>query len=273
MVSGFNTQIDNLDNNSNHEKIPDIQISPIFIIVIFIMMITGSLAYYNQPGVRFWIFLFVTSGWIVSLSLHEFGHAYTAFRGGDYSVAEKGYLNLNPVKYTNIFMSIILPIVFLMMGGIGFPGGAVYINMAAIKDKSHRSMVSAAGPLATAGFALILLIPFFLGLDKSASVEQSVFWSGLALLAFLQITALLFNLLPLPGLDGFGILEPFLPDEIMIKLRKVGGIFILAIFFLLFNDTPVRDVFWFAIRGIADFLNLNILLVSNGFKLFQFWRF
>lgn len=261
------------ESNPNYKPNMGIQISPVFFITVLTMIITGLLAYYNQPGARFWIFIFVTSGWIVSLSLHEFGHAYMAFKSGDTSVADKGYLSLNPVKYTNIFMSIVIPVVFLMMGGIGFPGGAVYINMAAIKERLHRSLISAMGPLATAGFALFLLIPFFFGMDKTADVEQSVFWSGLALLAFLQITALLFNLLPVPGLDGFGIIEPFLPDDVMVKLRRIGGIFILAIFFLLFNDTPIRDAFWITIRGIADFLNLNILLVSNGFKLFQFWRF
>ena len=252
---------------------PEIHVSPIFLIIVLTMIVTGLLAYTNQAGARLWIFLFVTSGWIVSLSLHEFGHAITAFRSGDRSVADKGYLNLNPLKYTNLFMSIVLPIVFLMMGGIGFPGGAVYINMAAIKDKRQRSLVSAAGPIATAGFAFILLIPFFFGLDKSAGVDQSVFWSGLALLAFLQITALFFNLLPVPGLDGFGIIEPFLPPALMLKLRKVGGLFILAIFFLLFNDTPFRDAFWGAIRWLADLLNLNMRLIGNGFKLFQFWQF
>jgi Zn-dependent protease len=271
-MNDVNSSINDFSYN-NLNKRPAIKISPIFLLIILIMIITGFLTYYNQPGARLWIFLFVTSGWIVSLSLHEFGHAITAFKGGDQSVAEKGYLNLNPLKYTNIFMSIVLPVVFLMMGGIGFPGGAVYINMGAIKDKAQRSLVSAAGPIATAGFALILLIPFFLGLDKSAEVEQNIFWSGLALLAFLQITALLFNLLPVPGLDGFGIIEPYLPEGLMIKLRKVGGLFILAIFFLLFNDTPVRDAFWYSIKMIANFLNLNILLISNGFKLFQFWNF
>jgi Zn-dependent protease len=272
-MNDFKKQTNSITNLNNLDNKSTVQISPIFLLITLIMVVTGSLAYYNQPGARFWIFLFVISGWIVSLSLHEFGHAITAYRGGDKSVAEKGYLNLNPLKYTNLFMSIVLPVVFLMMGGIGFPGGAVYINMAAIKDKSQRSLVSAAGPITTAGFAFILLIPFFLGLDKSADLEKNVFWSGLALLAFLQITALLFNLLPIPGLDGFGIIEPFLPNAMMIKLRKVGGLFILAIFFLLFNDTPFRDAFWYSVRQITDFLHLNILLISNGFKLFQFWKF
>ncbi|HEM49407.1 MAG TPA: site-2 protease family protein, partial [Caldithrix sp.] len=266
----MNDDHNQINANYIYDIKPAFRISPIFLLIVFIMIVTGLLAYFNQTGVRFWVFLFVTSGWIVSLSLHEFGHAIIAFRGGDTSVAEKGYLNLNPLKYTNLFMSIVLPVVFLMMGGIGFPGGAVYINMGAIKDKTQRSLVSAAGPIATAGFALILLIPFFLGMDKSSDVVHNVFWSGLALLAFLQITALIFNLLPVPGLDGFGIIEPFLPDEWMIKLRKIGGLFILAIFFLLFNDTPFRDVFWYSVKRITDFVELDIQLISNGFKLFQF---
>jgi len=56
------------------------------------------------------------------------------------------------------------------------------------------------------------------------------------------------------------------------KLRKAGGLFILAIFFLLFNDTPVSRGFWMMIRWTAEMLNLNMLLISNGFRMFQFWQ-
>lgn len=271
-MNNLPAQNDHQDFRNIYPKKKTIQISPVFIILVFTMIIAGYLSYKNMPGIRFWIFLFVTSGWIVSLSLHEFGHAFTAYRSGDFSVAEKGYLNLNPIKYTNTFMSIVLPIVFLMMGGIGFPGGAVYINMNAIKEKTQRSLISASGPLATGAFAFLLLLPFFLGLDKSAALEQNAFWSGLTLLAFLQVTAMLFNLLPIPGLDGFGIIEPFLPEQVMLKLHKVGGLFILAIFFLLFSNTTVSKGFWWGILKIADLLNLNIMLISNGFRLFQFWN-
>lgn len=47
------------------------------------------------------VFVFVIAGWVLSLSLHEFGHAYTAWRFGDHDVAVRGYLTLNPLKYSS----------------------------------------------------------------------------------------------------------------------------------------------------------------------------
>ncbi len=70
-------------------------------------------------------FLIVLAGWIFSLSLHEFAHALVAYYGGDKTVKDKGYLTFNPLKYTHPMLSIVFPIIFLMMGGIGLPGGAV----------------------------------------------------------------------------------------------------------------------------------------------------
>lgn len=72
--------------------------------------------------------IFVCLGWIISVCLHEFGHAIVAYWGGDTSVKDKGYLTLNPLKYTDINLSLTLPLIFLLMGGIPLPGAAVYIN-------------------------------------------------------------------------------------------------------------------------------------------------
>lgn len=73
-------------------------------------------------------FLMVLGGWGVSLCLHEFGHAYVAYRGGDREVYFKGYLTLDPRKYTDPVFSIVLPLLILAIGGIPLPGGAVFIN-------------------------------------------------------------------------------------------------------------------------------------------------
>src|SRR5262245_30981546 len=70
---------------------------------------------------RFMVFPFVVLGWLVSLCLHEFGHAYAAYRYGDFSVVGKGYLTLNPLRYTDVQFSIIWPLMFLALGGIGLP--------------------------------------------------------------------------------------------------------------------------------------------------------
>ena len=70
----------------------------------------------------------VEDRWKAQVALHEFGHALVAFWGGDRSVVDKGYLTLNPLKYTHPFLSLVLPMLILVLGGIGLPGGAVYIN-------------------------------------------------------------------------------------------------------------------------------------------------
>ena len=71
------------------------------------------------------VFLLVTAAWVFSVCLHEFGHALVAFYGGDYTVKEKGYLTLNPIHYTHPVYSLVMPLVFLVLGGMGLPGGAV----------------------------------------------------------------------------------------------------------------------------------------------------
>ena len=80
---------------------------------------------------RLMVFPFVLAGWLASLCLHEFGHAIAAYGCGDLSVPNKGYLTLNPLRYTHLQFSIIWPLVFLAFGGIGLPGGAVYVNTGA----------------------------------------------------------------------------------------------------------------------------------------------
>ncbi|MEM8810038.1 MAG: site-2 protease family protein, partial [Cyanobacteria bacterium P01_G01_bin.38] len=93
--------------------------------------------------------LVVFAGWVISVCLHEFGHAVVAYFGGDTSVKDKGYLTLNPLKYTNPGLSFMMPLLFLLLGGIPLPGAAVYINQGRLKNRLWKSAVSAAGPLAS----------------------------------------------------------------------------------------------------------------------------
>lgn len=245
------------------------QISPVFLFLIGLCSLSAYLLYSTETPAEIWTFIYIISGWVISLSLHEFGHAYTAFKFGDYSIAEKGYLTLNPVKYTNIFLSIIVPIVFLMIGGIGFPGGAVYINHGLIKTAGQKSLVSAAGPLATAIFAIILVVPFMTGIiDLNL---HYTFWAATALLAFLQVSALFLNLLPVPSLDGYGIIEPFIKAPLRSKIRKFAGITVLAFFFLFFSNTFVSDFFWSSIAVFIRSLGVDFNLIIEGYNNFKFW--
>ena len=144
------------------------------------------------------VFLIVLVGWIFSLCLHEFSHAIVAYYGGDTSVKEKGYLTFNPLKYTHPVYSLLMPIIFLALGGIGLPGGAVYIETWRIRDRRWLSAVSLAGPSAN------FLVAFILGVLLSFTpLAQTNIAPALSFLAYLQVTAVVLNLIPLPPLDGF----------------------------------------------------------------------
>lgn len=246
-------------------------ISPIFIsLVLFTILMAAFLWLGIGNNPRAFLIAFIMGGWIVSVALHEFGHAITAFWGGDESVEDKGYLTLNPLKYSNPVLSIIIPVVMLLLGGIGFPGGAVYINVHALRKPAYRSLVSAAGPLANLFVVFLLALPFdnipfmlFFG------YAPEIFLMAIAFLAFLQITAILINLLPIPGLDGFGILEPYLPQEFVgvAGFIRPFGFFIL--YFFVFVDSPISEMFWTSVWNITDFFVPNLAYYANeGLKLF-----
>jgi Zn-dependent protease len=258
---------------SGPNRVP-IRISLVFALLVGVTLIVGYALYAVQLSQLLLVatlVIFVAGGWVVSLCLHEFGHAVIAFLGGDQGVVAKGYLTLNPLKYTHGTFSILLPLFFLAMGGIGLPGGAVYVNPAAIRSRGMRSLTSAAGPFASIVCAGLLLVPFVTGLAYSHMGGHTAFWAGVALLAFLQLTAVFFNLLPVPGLDGFGILSPYLPETLLRGIGSLRGFTFLLIFLLFFNDTPVSRGFWRGVAGVGTLFHLDFGLVLAGLNLFQFW--
>jgi Zn-dependent protease len=246
--------------------------SPIFLFILGLFALSGLAVWRYGTNVghsaRFLLFVFVVCGWIVSLCLHEFGHAFFAYRSGDRSVAAKGYLTLNPLKYTDLALSFILPVLFLLLGGIGLPGGAVYIDRGAIRGRIKHSLISAAGPLANLAFGLVLGV---LLSHMAQSLDHALFWSGLAFLAFLQVTAAVLNLLPVPGLDGFGIVEPYLPRRWVYQADRVGGYAFMALLALLWIPT-VNRWFFSLIYHLTDLFGINNDLTTVGHALFQFWQ-
>src|SRR5512143_100914 len=142
-------------------------------------------------------FILVLVGWVFSLCVHEFSHAAVAYAVGDTTVRDKGYLTFNPLKYTHPVYSIVLPLLFLALGGIGLPGGAVYIETWRLRSRRWQSAVSLAGPSMNILVALVLAL-----LLQIPAVATSTMGPGLAFLAYLQITAAVINLIPLPPLDA-----------------------------------------------------------------------
>ena len=242
-----------------------LRVSPVFAIPVG-AMIAGGVGLWSgvAPALTLPLsLLLVVGGWVTSLCIHEFGHAFIAFLGGDRSVAAAGYLSLNPLKYSHPLLSIALPIVFLLIGGIGLPGGAVYLDERAIRSDRWRTFASAGGPLGNLLFALGFGWPFLFFRGAPPGGDER-FWAALAFLVFLQITALVLNLIPIPPFDGFGMIAPWLSIELRILANRLGMLPLLLLFFLLWQGGPVSAAFWNFTFGITNLLNIPEYLVLLG---------
>ncbi|MEV6024009.1 site-2 protease family protein [Streptomyces sp. NPDC052036] len=247
----------------------DRRISPVFMGLLTVTAVTGWATWSGfaaQPGVA--VFLFVTAAWIVSLCLHEYAHARTALHSGDISVGAKGYLTLNPLKYTHALLSVVLPVIFLIMGGIGLPGGAVFIERGRIRGRWRQSLISAAGPLTNVVFAVVCTAPFWLHVLDGVPAE---FQFALALLALLQVTAAILNFLPVPGLDGYGVIEPWLPYDVKRQVAPFAPFGLLAVFAIL-GIPSVGGAFFDAINSVLNALGIDNLHSACGWELYRFWK-
>ncbi|MEU9484614.1 site-2 protease family protein [Streptomyces decoyicus] len=248
----------------------DRRISPVFLALVAVMAVSGwavwSEAVPGYTGVA--VFLFVVSGWVVSLCMHEYAHARTALHSGDISVEAKGYLTLNPLKYTHALLSIVLPVIFVIMGGIGLPGGAVFIERGRIQGRWRHSLISAAGPLTNIVFAAVCTAPFWL---NGLAGVPAPFRFALAFLALLQVTAAILNFVPVPGLDGYGVIEPWLSHKLRRQVEPFAPFGLLAVFGLLWVP-EVNQVFFELVHTVLRGLDVSAIDTYLGQEFFRFWR-
>lgn len=212
--------------------------------------------------------VFVLSGWLIGVMLHEYAHALIALRAGDESVLARGYLTLNPILYFRLDLSLIIPLLVLLMGGIGFPGGAVYLRQGAMRSKGWRSLVSLAGPMMTLivviGLGALYLAVRAFGLPSLAA--------ALAFLALLQASAFILNMLPVPGFDGYGVIRPFLPMVIANLLQPIErwtGLLLVAV---VFGAPHLLDYLRAAAMLICLAVGISVDDVSQGVVAFFSWK-
>ncbi len=192
-------------------------------------------------------FLLVVSGWVVSLCIHEWAHAIVAYKSGDYSVLSRGYLTLDPRKYADPIFSVAIPIAFLILGGIGLPGGAVWIDHGNIRSHHRRSLVSLAGPVVNLVFGVVCIGLVGAGVfDGSPGLEASF-----AYLGWLEFATAALNLLPVPGLDGYGIVEPYLPYGVRAAVAPVARYAVIILLVLMVSTGFGQFLFQIADAGVS----------------------
>ncbi|HJQ00840.1 MAG TPA: site-2 protease family protein [Jatrophihabitans sp.] len=245
--------------------------SPVFLALLAAAALGGYLSWtatVDDRTTRLGVFLFILAGWVVTLCLHEFAHALLALLFGDHEVEARGYLTLNPLRYSHPVLSILLPVLFIAMGGIGLPGGAVYLHPQRLRSDLQRALVALAGPAINLGFAVLLI-----GLAKSAAFPNvhGFFWAAVAGLGLLQLMAAVLNLLPVPGLDGYGIVEPYLDPKFRAGAEQFKPFGLLLVFALL-QVRQLNRVFFGFIYGLFDLSGLPHEYADVGIRLLQFWR-
>ena len=257
--------------------------SPVFVGIVALTLVSGWMAWTGFGNVRVDVFLFIICGWLLSLCLHEYAHALVAYFSGDRGVADRGYLRLNPLKYTSPVLSIILPVIAVVLGGIGLPGGAVWVDHAHIRTKWKESLISLAGPATNVVFALVLAVPFALGAGSDVAVFRDSasgnivlygahgdFWVALAALAFLQVTASLLNFLPVPGLDGGNIIQPWLSPQYQRVYRLFAPYGFILLFALLWQSR-INGWFFSAVGWLAGLIGIPDTLAQFGLIWMRFW--
>jgi hypothetical protein len=118
---------------------------------------------------------------------------------------------------------------------------------------------------------LLISWPFFINWEQWMAMQNYYFWTAVSFLAFLQVHVLLFNLLPIPPLDGFQMLAPLLSPALRQQANAFGTLTFFLLLMLFRQDNPVTDAFWRTAFAVADFLHIPLFLLSEGYYQFAWW--
>jgi len=199
-------------------------------------------------------FIFQIAILIFSVIIHEVAHGYSAYLLGDNTAKFQGRLSLNPIVHLDLFGSIILPTISYLLGGfiIGWAKPVPFNPYNLRNQKWGEAIVAAAGPLSN--ISLVLIFGLLLRFGVLASLGSGFVFIG-TIIVFINLILAVFNLLPIPPLDGSKILFSFLPYS-LIGIRNFlenNGIFVLLffVFFLWRFIIPVVYFFFSLITGIG----------------------
>lgn len=190
---------------------------------------------------------------IMSIVIHEVAHGYSAYLLGDDTARLKGRLTLSPIKHLDLFGSVLLPLLLIISNAgfvIGWAKPVPYNPNNLRKGKSSNMIVAISGIVANLLIAIIfgLLIRFapILGLATDPFYRIS------SIIVLMNLVLALFNLIPIPPLDGSKVLFSFLPARLrhIENFLEQWGMFIL-LFFIIFLWGKVAPLIYIAFSLIT----------------------
>ena len=205
---------------------------------------------------------------VPAIMIHEIAHGYAALRCGDTTARDAGRLSFNPLRHVDPFMSVVLPLVLIVSGSSVIFGGAkpVPISLYRCRDPKKAYWITAiAGPASNLLQAIAGALLFHVLLRVLPDARLSVY-----LLYFLlsyvvtNVVLMVFNLVPVPPLDGSRVVTVLLPRDLAWRYAQLERYGMLIVFALLwipgFNAMIGRATVWVCRSvGMADYIWLLFL--------------
>lgn len=198
--------------------------------------------------------LYVLITMLIGMSTHEAVHAFTGHWLGDDTAKLEGRLTLNPLKHIDIFTTVLLPVVMILVGLPPiFAARPVPFNPMRVRfEEFGAALIGIAGPLTNLALACIGGLVFRFNLVNTGGMADFV-----VIFTLINVALFVFNMIPFPPLDGSRVLYAFAPEPLQNVMRTIESFGLASIFLLIF-------VFWQFIGPVVLDLNQNITLFLLG---------
>ncbi|SBT82222.1 membrane integral peptidase, M50 family, putative [Plasmodium ovale] len=259
-------------------KINGYYIGTLFLMISYLFSFFFFILYYYNSYIIF--VLFVLFSFFISLCLHEFSHALIAYKYGDITMVYKGYLYLDIFNYLDIFHTLIIPLMTLLITGFGLPGNLYWLQLHFIRSRFQLSLIFLSGPISDILYILLIvsfynLYTYFKNRKNFGVQPHSILFVSLATSASFLVESFLLNICPILGFDGWGIVEPYLPycinnlinEEIVYTyLSYICPLFV----FIYFNFIETKYLFFTKIVNflLQEILGIHISHVTSGVNSF-----
>jgi Zn-dependent protease len=180
-------------------------------------------------GLDFGYIITVMGVLLVSVSLHEFMHAFVSFRLGDDLAHSHGRISLNPLAHIDPFLTIGLPLMLLLIGAPPiFAAKPVPINTSRLRwDEFGFALVGLAGPLTN------LVLAFIGGFALGFIDRGGALWDVARIFISVNVSLFVFNMLPIPPLDGSRLLYAVAPPQVQRIMEQIESFGILGLVMIL----------------------------------------